>query len=206
MTQLTYSNSLTRYCVGFSQLISFICFECSRNKHVLEFFVKLEGSVERTCCNSTSYVSSTKDYVVFNRHIALWIWESDKLKATRRNTLLSFIRGEYNEKRVQWKIVKYTVGWTVFVNNVERVCIPFCSFLSILSFFFPLRFKFSRNWINDKVERCWKVDNFLDTLSSLLAWINVKWNIFLEVNKNKIFSKNIEINLMKNFDIRVNFK
>lgn len=134
------------------------------------------------------------------------LWESDKLKATRRNTLLSFIRGEYNEKRVQWKIVKYTVGWTVFVNNVERVCIPFCSFLSILSFFFPLRFKFSRNWINDKVERCWKVDNFLDTLSSLLAWINVKWNIFLEVNKNKIFSKNIEINLMKNFDIRVNFK
>lgn len=99
LTQLTYSNSLTRYCVGFSQLISFICFECSRNKHVLEFFVKLEGSVERTCCNSTSYVSSTKDYVVFNRHIALWIWESDKLKATRRNVLYFLLYEENTTRR-----------------------------------------------------------------------------------------------------------
>lgn len=137
--------------------------------------MKLEESVESTCCNSpTSYVSSTKDYVISNRHIASWIWDSDKLKATR-NVLyfLLYNGGEYNERRVQWKIVKYTVGWTVFVNNVERVCIPFCSFLSILSFFSPLRFKFSRNWINDKVERCWKVDDFLDTLSSLLGWIDV---------------------------------
>lgn len=97
LTQLTYSNSLTRRCVGFSQLISFICFECSRNKHVLEFFVKLEGSVERTCRNSTSYVSSTKDYVVSNRHIALWIWDSDKLKATRN--VLYFLLYEENTMR-----------------------------------------------------------------------------------------------------------